>query len=356
MDERKGLVGAVGGAKRSVVNIFSKPEVWLVRSTILASVISVFYYAGDKAKDSPTMAIMVLLGLAAVGFHYWGAKNACRSWYERQIGAFMLWIAIVAGAITWEVNNQLVVASANQDNLTNIRQTSFNAASDARGSVKEKETVLALALASRSKMEPRQSAAAARAVIDNSKAHKYWKATDNCTATKGQKTRDFCSAYLAAVADLSLWDNISAADKRVADAKADLDSARAAASGVKAVSSIERSDFKNLKRLANWYAGSEVSQDDLELSQSMLMILTMALFLTIAGWLIKSQEYEGQPRKPWGIANALHRAYRWLHRLLFGGEPGNVKIIENNTVVTKTDRAIGSALANVARNHGLVPA
>lgn len=90
--------------------------------------------------------------------------------------------------------------------------------------------------------------------------------------------------------------------------------------------------------------------------QARHVALTITLFVTFAGLLTGWKRNRGRDLKPWGIANTLYRIYRWLHRAMFGGEPGNVKIIENHTVVNRTDRAIGAALANVARNHGLVPA
>ena len=333
----KGLRGAITRAKSSTsqvaktgVGFFAKPELWLVRCTIVASVISVFYYAGDKAKDQWTQAILVLLGLAAVGFHYWGAKNACRSWYERQIGAFCLWLMIVVGAVSWEVNNQLLVVSNNQDNLTAVRQTSYDTSIDRKEAVNRaagKLNDLKREKAWQAVVDP---AEAIQAKIDGKKSHKWWEATEQCNKTKGPQTRAFCDEYRQAEADkvtamrkVVLVEEVKAAEQQLEDA-------RKANEGIKAVTSTERADFKNLKKLATLMGSGELSEDDVEFSQSLLTIMVMALFLTVAGWLIKSQEYEGLPRKPWGVAALFSAIYRWCYRQWTGENPPqpvyNVKI------------------------------
>ena len=43
-----------------------RPERWLIRCVIVAAIIAVVHYSGDKAKDVPTQAILIFLGLAAV--------------------------------------------------------------------------------------------------------------------------------------------------------------------------------------------------------------------------------------------------------------------------------------------------
>jgi len=50
-------------------------------------------------------------------------------------------------------------------------------------------------------MVPIRNAQQAQAAIDNAMAHKFWKLTEGCKATKGPQTRQFCSDYASAIAD-----------------------------------------------------------------------------------------------------------------------------------------------------------
>ncbi len=303
MSNKSGLPGLANKAK----SLFDKPELWLVKSVLVASIISVIYYSGDKAKDTPTQAILIFLGVAAVGFHYLGAKNACRAWYERQGGAFIAWAMVICGAITWEVNSQMGIASQNQANLLTAQLTAATKSDDARGNVALWEGTVKRLNDERSAMKPASSAGQARATIDTSEAHKFFRSTDSCKVTKGAQTRKFCEAYFSAQADLKMWDDIGVYEGKLANANAKLEEARSASAAAPVVASAERADFRNLKRLTG------LNDQDLELSQSLLLVLVMALFLTVAGWLIKAEEYEGKARRPWfRTSNMRARIYAWL--------------------------------------------
>jgi hypothetical protein len=285
--------GLIGSVKSAIDGVFAKPEAWLIRCAILASVISVIYYSGDKAKDIPTQAILVLLGLAAVGFHYVGAQKACRAWFERQIGSFACWSLIICGAVAWEVNSTISVASQNQSNLTNAQLTAFTKSDNSSKAVADGEAKVARLREERNLMKPKQAPGAARAVISNAKANRWWGTTKACTETKGPKTREFCDGYFSAEADLALWDQIAKQEIALGGAEQDLADARRAVMQAPVLASADRADLGNLRRLTG------MSLEDLELSQSLLTVFVLALFLTIAGWLVKAEEYEGKPRKPW---------------------------------------------------------
>lgn len=287
------LKNTVNGIGSGISRAFDKPELWLIRCVLVASIIAVVYYSGDKAKDGPTQAILIFLGLAAVGFHYVGAKKACAAWYNRSLGGLFAWTLVISGAIVWEVNSQMGISSANQDNLSTIQRTSALGFQDAREAVNH---------AARKRDELRKEAAwqatvdpvdAVQSKIDAAKAHRFWSLTDQCSEPKGKQTREFCTSYRQHVADKAtavrkaeLAVEIERADKEWKDAQAK-------AGSVKAVASMDRADLRNLKRLTG------LGDSDLELSQSLLVVLVMALFLTVAGWLIKAEEFANVTPKPW---------------------------------------------------------
>jgi len=119
--------------------------------------------------------------------------------------------------------------AANRDATAQAAMMQTTSYEDSRGNVDQWQATLASLRADRSKMQPARSAADARAVIDSSKAHKFWSSTDACKETSGPKSRTFCETYNAAQADIALWDTISVQDGRIADAQAKLEQARASA-------------------------------------------------------------------------------------------------------------------------------
>lgn len=324
-------------AKR-LVRLFEKPELWLVRCVIVACLISVVYYSSDKAKDPWSQAILILIGFAAVGFHFIGAKKACRSWYERRPAALVMNALIVMGAICWETNNQMVVASGNQDNLTNLRQTAYDTAADRKAAVNRSATKLLDLKREKAWQAVVDPAEALQAKLDNARAHKFWDMTDGCKATKGPQTRAFCDAYRQAEADKATALRKLEIGEEIKIAEQELATARVENKNIVAVASADRADFRNLKRL------TALSTEDLELGQSLLMVLVMALFLTVAGWLIKAEEYEGKVLGPWGVAHALRRLYRWFYRTMTGSDPPGLTVYTDERAVGRIKADFAAAL------------
>jgi len=311
MAAHQGAVGAARSVGSSIARLFHKPELWLIKCTILASIISVVYYSGEKAKDDATQAILILIGIAAVGFHYIGAQKACRAWFERQPLVLCGWCLIIAGAIAWEINGQINIASQNQANLTNAALTSHSKSDNASKAVADAEEKLERLKSERNLMKPVRSLPAARAAVESAKAHKRWTATDECRSPKGATTRKWCDDYRSAAADVDLWAEIAKQEIALGAAETDLADARKASLQVGMVASADRADLKTLHRV------SGLSYDDLDTMQSMLVVIVLALFLTVAGWMVKAEEYEGKPLKPW---------INWgrIYRAVFGGEEPRV--------------------------------
>jgi hypothetical protein len=286
---------------------FDRPELWLVRSVLLAAIIAVVYYSGDKAKDAPTQAILIFLGLAAVGFHFVGAKKACAAWYSRCLGSLLAWVLVIAGAVAWEVNSQMGISSANQDNLSMLQRT---AAVVTQTNDDEVNRLAASLMAKQGEAAWRTDTGpvgVVQARIDTMRAHKWWASTNQCAEPKGPQTRDYCAAYRQAEADKAMAVRRATLAEEIKAVERELAAARSKRSAAPQVASVERADLRNLKRLTG------LSSADLELSQSLLVVLVMALFLTVAGWLIKAEEFEGRTLRPWinwgGAIARLRRAW-----------------------------------------------
>lgn len=331
---RGGLPALISKIKASFSRAISHPERWLIKGTLLAAVIACVYYSGDKAKDLPTQIILILIGLSAVGFHYVGAQKACRSWFERQPGAFIGWVLIVCAAVSWEINSQMSIASNNQANLSTAALTAATRSEDARGNVELWTATVKRLTDERSLMKPVRSAADARALIDNSKAARNWQVTDGCKETNGPKTRAFCEAYNSAQADVALWDQISVQEGKLANAQAKLEEAKTASATAPVVASAERADLRNLKRLTG------LSDADLELSQSLQVVFVLACFLTLAGWMVKAEEYEGKPRRPW-----INIRRHWARIM---GEPIQDNVIERIHEIHHKPNAVRMTLGEAA--------
>lgn len=278
----------------AIKRAFEKPELWLVRAILLASTIAVVYYSGNKAKDTPTWLILVCIGLAAVGFHYIGAKKACAAWFDRSLPRFFAWGLVIAGAVLWEVNGQLGVGSQNQSNLTEARATAHNSSQIAQRRLASAEEKLANLTSERAwKATDLKPADAYNPDIERARSHRLFTASNGCTEVKGQQSRQHCDAFRKAESDRAMAIRRAQLGDEIKAAEADVATARDAVGKAGVTSGSTRADFKNLHRLTN------LNNDDLELGQSLLMVLVMALFLTVAGWLIKAEEFEGKPRTPW---------------------------------------------------------
>jgi hypothetical protein len=283
------IKSAFGGIGRA----FDKPEQWFLRGVMAASAIAVVYYAGDKAKDTPTQAIYILLGLAVVGFHVSGAKKLCKSWFERRPVALLGWALVVGFCAMWEGNSQLTIASQNQGNLTTLQRTAFVKSSTHEDEVNR---IAGALLAKQNEAAWKTDVGPIGAIqqrIDGAKANRFWSVTEECTEIKGNQTRKFCADYRQALADKAMAERRMTLDEEIKALNAELASARKARTSGPALASADRADFNALKKLTNW------TDEQLEIGQSVMLWLMMSALLTIAGILVKSEEYEGKERKRW---------------------------------------------------------
>jgi len=273
---------------------FDKPEQWFLRGVMAASAIAVVYYAGDKAKDTPTMAIYILLGLAVVGFHVSGAKKLCKSWFERRPVALVGWLLVIGFCAAWEGNSQLTIASQNQGNLSTIQRTAFVKSETAEQEVNRIAGQLLTKQNEAAWKTDVGPIGSIQAKIDAAKADRRFEATDGCTVDiKGKKLTEFCNGYRQATADKAMAARRMVLDEEIKSLNDKLADARKTRTNGPSLANAGRMDFSALKKLTS------MSDEDLEIGQSVMLWLMMSALLTIAGILVKSEEYEGKPRKPW---------------------------------------------------------
>lgn len=304
-----------------------KPQVESVvlGALILTGMAAVLYYAKDRAADGMTVWFMAVIGMAAVFYCYKGSELACHAWFQRRAVKFLSSAFLLLGAFAIESWNHLSVGSKNQDELTanrvsahtarDLAEANHNSALQARRSAQKalddlnsgatfNETSV-LTINGKTITTPE----AAQAAIDDKKSHKWWNLTNACTETKGPETRKWCQEYRDAIAaKAAAGERIRKGadfDSKITEAKTRLDNADAEVKAAKAtldktpiVTSKERADTRNIKKVANVFGVAEVDDN---LLGSLLFVLGLTLFISIRKWQITAELYEDQPRKPWGF-------------------------------------------------------
>lgn len=306
----EGLVGKLKSGLRAMID---EPEIWFVRAVIVAAVIAVVYYGGERAKDWPAWIIYACLGIAAVGFEYRGAKKMTAAWFERRVGGIVGWGCVWAFAFLYAINASFGVAANNQDQLTAQRMNANYVQQSAESSVKEKQrevdrlqTELDYASNTMVNGKPVTTAEAAQAIINNIKAHRWWAYTEECKQTKGPQTRAFCKEYSEAEAAKSMASRKLTVEAEFKEAQKALEEAKVARGSVETVTGGQRADLVKIS-----YA-TGLSLPDVEFGQSVLTIMVISAFLTLAGIMTESDKRAGMPRIPW---------FRWsLSSLLYGAK------------------------------------
>jgi len=294
----------------------ANPDLLLVRMVILAAVIAVVYYGKDRAKDPYQLAVLTMLGLAAVGFEYRGARKMTRAWIERSAGGVLGWGAVWAFAVAWSLNGAMTVAANSQDALSAARLEGHTKHADVRGAVTRaaadvdriSKKLTALAGISINGREV-TTIGDAEALIAKAKSHRFWKRTEQCGRTMGPDTRRFCDEYRAAVSAKATAIERGTTEEEFHIAQERLDAARKAAAGVAAVTSSTRADVNF------WHARFGASTQDVEFGQALLATIVLSMFLSLAGLLVEAEEHRNSPRRTWINWD------RWSH-IIWGGRPG----------------------------------
>lgn len=317
-----GLIGAMKGAKIPKL----EPAKVILAMVFSAGVLLVAKKAGVPLNGIESVAIALLLGLAALGAEYVLSKEMTRLYIQRLPGPLALCFLVWAGAFAYGLNQWIGAASENQVEKGAVQKAAHFTYEDATKTVKRLEKAhaaaqlaleqhnLGVGLGSNLLIngKPVTTPEDAQKLIDGLKQDRRWTTTDQCTNATAKASREFCKSLSEAEAAkatagtvVTLKAETPVLQKRVDDALTELNAARATAKTTKTVTSDERADLRIIKAYLGW---DEQAAADV---QAIGQIIVLSLFLTGLGILIEAKEHRGLPRKPWPLTV-------WLRGLLYG--------------------------------------
>lgn len=269
-----GLIGAIKRSSAGIAGSIKNHDAWAIRLVFFAGIITILHKAGVPVSHYGVL-FAVALGVAALLYEMNATTYALRAfWGGRFIGTIG-WSFVWAVAFAYSMNQWVGAASENEAGKSNIHKAAFTQQVDTRAAVKRAEAEVNR-LEKRLASQPVRTADAAQAAIDNAMAHKWWKLTDGCKATKGPQTRSFCSDYASAVADKAGATDAIQVKEELSSAKADLVKAREQAGAAPAEFTEARNDLVILTKFAG------LNEDDARVLNALGSIIAISIFLSIA--------------------------------------------------------------------------
>jgi hypothetical protein len=279
------------------------------------------------------------------------------------MGALVFNLMLLGAAFAWETKAHMSTASLNEEGVSIKQAAKFQTHSSANEAVNEaaatvnglrrsRDDLQASAYEAKPKIGDRivASSVEADAHIKMSKAHRFWNMTDGCKSTGGKATSQFCKEFAEATGALSAiavnegrvakLDRVSA---ELSAAQIKLDTARAALGTTDVSVSGDRSDTKNMTKVAGWLGFASY---DAELANATLMLMVMSLFLIIAKWGRTAEEYAGVDLPSWIDWGRWHSVFikgEWAPKARTG--PGNV------AVTLEDNRHLQSALSEALKGY-----
>lgn len=272
---------------------------------MVAGMAGVVYFSAGRGSDPVMIGIVAAVGIAGVYYCRKGANIAANAWFQRRAMKFLAAGLMLVVAYAIEANNHLSVGSHNQDELTADRvkaKAVYDANVDRVNMLAAKLTELKNRQAWKADVPP---AEASQALIDAAKAHRFYRInTNGCTETKGAETTKFCRDLKQHEANKAL-----AADKlliaaEVKATEADLEAARIERDRSKVVTTSERAENRNIKKVASWVG---IKDFDPDFGNAMLMFMGLCMFLSIREWLHVAEQYEDKTLPPWPL-------FAWMRR------------------------------------------
>lgn len=341
-----GLIGGLSSAAGTTARIIPSSDKFAVWLVFFAGLITVLKKAGVNVPDY-AMYFAVTLGVAALLYEMSASKAIIRAWYFAKPGALVASFLIWGCAFGYSVNNWMGAASESQAEKTNLHQTSYNTYNTNQDTLKSAKTELTRLEGRMGWMEtavngkPVRTIEAAQADIDNAKSNRYWTATDGCKETKGKQTRAFCDAYRNAEAEKGLAIEKATLSEELKAAKEAYAGASNVALNTKAETSQARGD---LMILTDWFGLDEAKAQTIN---GLGAIIAVSIFLSFGSMRAEMErlQAEGIPRKSFNFWLKLRR---FMTKLMFGREPGDVRVIKET--YTSTDRPAAEAMLRAA--HG----
>jgi len=285
----------------------------VINMLMLAGMAAVVYYADKRSVDDMTKVIIAAVGIAGVYYVRKSVNIGCHAWHQRRFMKFCGALCLLSFASTIEANNHLSVGSSNQDGLTADR-VAAKGRSDAAD--------MTVNIAAQQVLKLRGEAAwknvdllpldAIQKKIDGEKATRFYReVTQGCTITKGPQTTEFCRALAQLEADKAMASRKLVLDVEIPAAEKALEEARAERKRTKYVTSGERADTRNIRKVAAMVGFQEF---DVELSNAVLFLIGLVGLLALTEWLHVSATYEGKQLPPWPLFARIGRIGRGIGR------------------------------------------
>ena len=309
----------------------------LLTIVAMAALGSVVYYSKERATDTANYAILVAIGVAAVGYCVIGSTNATHAWFQRRPLRCALWTSVVAVAMLWEANAHLGVGSANQDALSATRVASFEQRVDRKGEVNRIAGNLNDLKREAAWQYTGDPIDASQSKIEAAHAHKFYRVnTQGCTIVKGPETTKFCNDLKQLEANKAMAARKLLLAEEIKAAEAGLAQARAAAEKAPVTASAERADTRNIKKVALGLFGIE--NYDADFGNAALLVLAMLAFMSLTEVLRTAREYDRADVPSWGVVRLARKLWHFAKTLEWAEPPHvagkSVVLHTRETVIT----------------------
>lgn len=259
----------------------------MVGGSLFAAVIMAVHYGWSKGSDT-ALSIAFVVALVVVAFgEVLSWHSVAASWYERRAGACIFWAILGISLSLGTLYTNFSTAAGSGEKTAIVKTADFNQydavksdlASD-RAKLARLEGRLSWMTGTAVKGKPVGTIEGADAKVTEAKAHKWWKTTEGCTATKGPQTREFCANYAAAVDELAL-----AREKKTIEAEIPAIKARIAQNSGKAVEHVAISDdAANITAVAAWL---RIDTKTARQADSMLLGFLVQAMMLLGGVLLE---------------------------------------------------------------------
>jgi hypothetical protein len=231
-------------------------------------------------------ALVIIVAGENIGHHF-----AAVSWYERRLGAFVLFFFMGLFCTAGTFLTNFAFTSFGGGEKASAQLSSFNQYGDT-AKAEEELTAKRRRLEETVAKAPARTAEAAQSAIDGAKAHKFWGLTNSCAETRGAQTRQFCADFRAAEQDKS---NASAAVQARADlanTESELKSIREKRSGMRAETTKETASVASLMAFG-------LTEERARLVEAMMVPTVLQIMMVLGCYGLAVFKYLGMDLRPW---------------------------------------------------------
>lgn len=264
---------------------------FLVLMSAFVSGLMALHIAGIRALttfDLVTLgATLVLIVIGEnIGHHF-----AAVSWYERRLGAFLLF-SLMGWLCTGGTFLTNFAFTAYGGGAKASEQLGAYTAYEDTGKTEEELTAKRRRLEETVSKAPARTAEAAQSAIDGAKSHKFWAITSGCAETKGAQTRQFCADFRSAEQDKSNAAAAVQARAELANTESDLKSVREKRNGMAAQTSKQTASVSALMAFG-------LTAERASLVEALMPPTILQVLMVIGCYCLAIFKYMGLPLRPW---------------------------------------------------------